>query len=440
MNEDDLSTACPGIDFNLLCSPYDRTFTIGKYVVQHLPTTFNMINSSPNIDNHMLMGFVDAKIKDHHLPFTKEFLIKNLQCSDVFANDFLLTQSSHFAVSFDPQEYKILGPLDFAPFKVDTRTKPREGGYGNVEKVFEGITPFARKTIKDNCNPEHVMMEIKVLELATATRNPHLLQLRCAYEKDNRTCLVMHPWCDLDLSTFLNKAPTIPWWTQREPEEKLILITDWMACLASGLSALHRKNIKHQDMKPQNILLDADMRPVICDFGLSKVFVNDSKSVKFQGTLAYMPPEQGRDKVGRKGDIFSLGVVFVELGLLFYGVRSWKDVFPYGFYSDVTNNLVHYLQEAFPLQDHRSLDDWREQFLELITIMLDVAPENRPTASTVWKKSKEMVESLGATPHCEAVSPMGSITLEFDDDEVDTELPIRESHAKCMAKKIVDSK
>ena len=53
-------------------------------------------------------------------------------------------------------------------------------------------------------------------------------------------------------------------------------------------------------MKPANVLLDANLLPVICDFGLSKAFDKDSKSVKVQGALAYLPPEQIDGKVGRK--------------------------------------------------------------------------------------------------------------------------------------------
>ena len=54
------------------------------------------------------------------------------------AEDYLLAQSSFFAVTFKPLEYKNLGPYDSVPFVVDSQTKLRTGGYGMIEKVFEG--------------------------------------------------------------------------------------------------------------------------------------------------------------------------------------------------------------------------------------------------------------------------------------------------------------
>jgi hypothetical protein len=102
--------------------------------------------------------------------------------------------------------------LDSVPFVVDSKTNLRTGGYGMVEKVFEGNIPLARKTIRDNYDLEKIMMEIKILELATETENPHLLHLRCDYQQSNIIYLVMSPWCDLDLSTFLKSADRIQFW------------------------------------------------------------------------------------------------------------------------------------------------------------------------------------------------------------------------------------
>jgi serine/threonine protein kinase len=202
-----------------------------------------------------------------------------------------------------------------------------------------------------------------------------------------------------------------------------------MACLASGLSALHKKKIKHQNMKPENVLFDANLLPVICDFGLSKAF---DKSVKVQAMRAYLPPEQFDGKVGRKGDIFSLGLVFVELALLFFGQKSLKEEFTSGFYVDITKSLDDFLAKKFPILNNSIMDDWNKRFQSLIRSMLDVALENRPEASEVWEKVKEMVESLGAKPHCEDVSPVGSIPCEHDEREDDTELQHRENLAKLM--------
>jgi serine/threonine protein kinase len=211
-----------------------------------------------------------------------------------------------------------------------------------VEKVFEGKDSFARKTFGDNYDTEKIMIEIKILRLATDTKNPHLLCLRCAYKQDNQICLVTYPWCEFDLGAFLDGSSEMEFWLKLEAKDKLILITDWMACLASGLSALHKKKIKHQDLKPENVLLSLmseKMMPVICDFGLFKALSNDSKSVQIQGNRQCLPPEQITGNVGRKGDLFCLGLTFVELGLLLFGQNSLKHQFGSGFFMDIASNL-----------------------------------------------------------------------------------------------------
>jgi hypothetical protein len=137
------------VDFNV---PYKHSpsYSIGDYVIEFLLKTFDIIKSSPNIKNEVIVHFFKAETKDHRLPFKKDYLFKNLRCSDTFSDNFLLAQSSFFAVSFEPLEYKNLGPLDFIPFAVDAHTNLRAGGYGMVEKVFEDDKPLARKTISDN--------------------------------------------------------------------------------------------------------------------------------------------------------------------------------------------------------------------------------------------------------------------------------------------------
>jgi serine/threonine protein kinase/Tfp pilus assembly protein PilF len=97
------------------------------------------------------------------------------------------------------------------------------------------------------------------------------------------------------------------------PMEKTV---DLAVQVAEGLSAAHAAGVLHRDVKPQNVLLDAQGRVRILDFGLAKA-VTDSmitETGSTLGTVAYMSPEQAQNvEADERSDIFSFGTVLYEM-------------------------------------------------------------------------------------------------------------------------------
>lgn len=79
-----------------------------------------------------------------------------------------------------------------------------------------------------------------------------------------------------------------------------------------GLEFLHKRQIIHRDIKPQNILLQDDT-PRLADFGISRAIQTDSISSTIVGTDAYMSPESFSGKRNIQTDIWSVGVVLYQL-------------------------------------------------------------------------------------------------------------------------------
>ncbi|MBU8933334.1 MAG: protein kinase [candidate division Zixibacteria bacterium] len=93
-------------------------------------------------------------------------------------------------------------------------------------------------------------------------------------------------------------------------------ILDLTLQICEGLNKAHEMGITHRDVKPSNIVIDADGRPKLLDFGLAAIQGVDrvTKTGSTLGTIGYMSPEQIQAKeVDQRSDLFSLGVVLYEM-------------------------------------------------------------------------------------------------------------------------------
>lgn len=92
---------------------------------------------------------------------------------------------------------------------------------------------------------------------------------------------------------------------------------DLMIQAAEGLRAAYRQGIVHRDIKPPNLMITADWKVKIVDFGLAKVFSEESfKTVAgmVMGTPRYMSPEQAQGREADwRSDVYSLGATFYHL-------------------------------------------------------------------------------------------------------------------------------
>jgi serine/threonine protein kinase len=105
---------------------------------------------------------------------------------------------------------------------------------------------------------------------------------------------------------------------QRTSSGYLRNITSVGIQIADALHYAHTQGVLHRDVKPSNLMLDADGQVWIMDFGLAKD--RDSHDLTrtgdVVGTLRYMAPERFRGESDARSDVYSLGLTLYELMLL----------------------------------------------------------------------------------------------------------------------------
>ncbi|XP_062226975.1 putative receptor protein kinase ZmPK1 [Phragmites australis] len=178
--------------------------------------------------------------------------------------------------------------------------------------------------------------------------------------------------------------------------------------VAKGLAYLHHECLEwivHCDVKPENILLDAELEPKITDFGLVKLLSRDACGrlvlSRVQGTRGYIAPEWATSlPITGKTDVYSFGVVLLEL-LRGQRVCDWVVD---GREEEVRmdfQRLVAWLKEKMECAEEQS--SWLEEFVDArlygdfshlqAAAMLELAvsclyddPNRRPSMNAVLQK------------------------------------------------------
>ncbi|KAH6835577.1 hypothetical protein C2S53_003119 [Perilla frutescens var. hirtella] len=189
-------------------------------------------------------------------------------------------------------------------------------GVGGFGPVYKGNMPLGQeiavKRLSRSSTQGLEEFKNEIMVIAKLQHRNLVRLLGCCIEEEER--MLIYEYLQnksLDHFVFDDNRRTLLTWPKRY---------DIIMGIARGLLYLHhdsRLKIIHRDLKTSNILLDGNLNPKISDFGLARIFEEDqslARTKRVVGTFGYMSPEYAIDgKFSEKSDIFSLGVVLLEI-------------------------------------------------------------------------------------------------------------------------------
>ena len=216
-------------------------------------------------------------------------------------------------------------PIDLAGLTIAHYRVPKKIGEGGMSVVYRSHDSRLKRDVAIKALPDvyaddperKARFEREARLLATLTR-PNIAAIHGLEEHEGKRFLVLELVEGQTLVERLKKG--------RIPLDETL---DICRQIAEGLEAAHEKGVIHRDLKPANVMITADDKVKILDFGLAKAMAGESQAADatnsptidetmtrpgvILGTAAYMSPEQARGKtVDKRADIWAFGCLLFE--------------------------------------------------------------------------------------------------------------------------------
>jgi eukaryotic-like serine/threonine-protein kinase len=233
------------------------------------------------------------------------------------------------------------------------------GGMAEVWAAYDGELdrPVALKLLLRSADPARFSREARA---AAALSHPNICQLYDFGEADGRPYIVLEYLPGGTLEDRLSSGEPLP------AAEAARIANE----IASGLAHAHARGLVHRDIKPGNVLFDAEGAAKITDFGVARM--EDASTLTEAGTLlgtaAYISPEQATaQSVTPASDVYSFGVILY---------RMLTGRLPFEAESPFELAAKHANEEPAPILSVRP--DAPPQLERVATVALAKRPRDRP--------------------------------------------------------------
>jgi serine/threonine-protein kinase len=247
-------------------------------------------------------------------------------------------------------------------------------GQGGFAVVFRAHDPFLERDVAikvldpslavDAAREEQFLHEARTI---AAAEHPHIVPLYSAESTGGLLYLVMRLLSGQSLKDRIAEG--------KLPAAEAARIA--LEC-ARALAAAHAVGVVHRDIKPGNILLDANGNATVTDFGIALVTSRPARELlaSTTGTPLYMSPEQSLgEQVDGRSDVYALGVVLYEMltGTCPFAGRNATEV------------IAKHISAPIPKVSERE-PQMPVALVRLVDRMLSKEPAGRPTAAELVKE------------------------------------------------------
>ena len=323
----------------------------------------DIVVAAMECDDDSIQALLDAKCG--------EDLLLRKEVEELLSADINQTFLAHSPIELDTDDIDLTAPLEGMIGRIKISELLAHGGMGDVYAGTDTLLerPVAIKIINPNqrlsaARRTAFLNEAKVI---SGLQHPNICQVYDFFEALDRDVLVME----------LIKGKTLRHLLKKDRTSSAL---NYIIQICKALVSAHERGIAHQDIKPENIMVDANHQIKVLDFGIASFDRKNIHGVEgVSGTPGYMSPEQAKGEIATTAtDIYSFALLIIEI---YTGKRTFDPALTTFELIEKAKTGETYLPKNIP-----------NKLSKLLIKMLDKDTNERPSARETLVRLLEVQE------------------------------------------------